>query len=179
MSIRDDILAVMQATGKPLRSREIALAISEWRGEPITVQSVASHLGYLAKDGAVIKRKVNAGEPLKQWRFQSRHEASHYVWLIPNTMARATFMEMCHNARVRKTFPRAVIPRVVALPVRIIGPTGGPRPRTDDMRVMFEDIERADPTIQLKADRLEDEMICASGAALKIMKNSKYGRSLL
>ena len=118
MTIRDDILAVIMATGKPLQSKEIARVLG------VSVGSVASHLGYMAKDGIVRKRTVAVGEGRQMGPFIFP-ESTAVLWSTRKT--EPALRQVRHDARVHKTLPIAVIPRA-------------PVPHTDDMIQMIEDL---------------------------------------
>ena len=120
MTIREDILAVLRATGKPVQSKEIARALG------VSTASVASHLGRMAKEGIVVKRTVAVGEPVHRGPFVFP-ESNTRVWFIPRTMKREVFRQIQHDARRSKKLPRAVLPR-------------DPVPHSDDMIQMLDDM---------------------------------------
>lgn len=121
MTIRDDILAVLRATGKPVQSKEIARVLG------VTTASVASHLGRMAKERIVKKRTVAVGEPVNRGPFVF-HESTTQVWFIPQTIKREIFRQVQRDARVHKRLPCAILPR-------------DPSPHTDDMIQMLCDLQ--------------------------------------
>lgn len=120
MTIRDGILGVLRATG-PVASVEIARVLG------VSTQSVASHLGYMAKDGLVARRGVPVGQRGQGGPFTFQSEGFVTLWFIPRTVRVGEFAKIRHDARVHKRLPRAILPPF-------------PVPHTDDMIQMLDDI---------------------------------------
>ena len=115
MTIRDDILAVMRATGKPLQSKEIARVLD------VATGTVASHLGLMAKEGVVRKWTVAVGDERQMGRFVFP-ESTAVVWATQETWP--ALKQVRRDARDHKRLPKAVLP-------------AAPVPHTDDMIQML------------------------------------------
>lgn len=119
--VRERILGVMRATGKPLQSREIARVLG------LRVSSVGSHLAYLAKKGTVRSKTIAVGGEVRRGPFIFP-ESTTRLWYTDRSDVKQTWRDLRHAARLNKKLPRAVLFRT-------------PSPHTDDMKQMLEDIQ--------------------------------------
>lgn len=134
MTVREDILAIMRATGQPLRARDIAMVLTEHLGTPVTTNKVAAELSKLGKEGIVAKKTVCLGEPRQYGVYAFPEGGSTTVWFTRESYSPAKMRKVRHYARMFKQLPKPRFPP-------------GPQATTDDMRQMIEDIQRANSSL--------------------------------